>query len=158
MKKLICWSVLLICVGLQSCQNTTSEKKVANDAAIQEKPLAVTCYQSIYERDSISLQLNTLKGGKIIGDMVMRFYDSPVKKGTVSGTISGDTIFVSYTFIEGTNKKVTFKNPMAFLKRGDSLVLGNGKMQTTMGATYFVKGEPIDFVRVKFKFLTVDCK
>lgn len=46
---------------------------------------------------------------------------------------------------------------MAFLKRGNQLILGNGEMQTTMGATYFVKGSPIDFERVKFKFTTIDC-
>jgi hypothetical protein len=47
---------------------------------------------------------------------------------------------------------------MAFLKRGNELILGNGKIQTTMGASYFVKGSPIDFDRVKFKFVTVDCE
>jgi hypothetical protein len=158
MKKYIIGSFLFACIGLQSCQNSTSEKKLKNDAAKQEKPISVTCYKSIYDKDSITLQLNSLKDGKISGDMVMSFNNAAVKKGTVSGNTSGDTIFVSYTFIEGDNTKVTFKNPMAFLKRGDSLVLGNGKMQTTMGATYFVKGEPIDFDRVKFKFSVVDCK
>lgn len=45
---------------------------------------------------------------------------------------------------------------MAFLKRGNELILGNGKIQTTLGASYLVKGT-IDFERVKFKFTTVDC-
>ncbi|PRZ22098.1 hypothetical protein BC624_10799 [Flavobacterium granuli] len=44
---------------------------------------------------------------------------------------------------------------MAFLKRGNELILGNGKVQNTLCASYFVKGT-IDFERVKFKFTTVD--
>jgi hypothetical protein len=38
------------------------------------------------------------------------------------------------------------------------LILGNGKIQVTMGASSFVKGEPIDFDRVKYKFNVIDCK
>ena len=87
----------------------------------------------------------------------MKFFNTEKKVGKIAGEFSGDTLFASYTFIQGDNKKVTFKNPMAFLKRGDQLILGNGKMQTTMGATYFVKGSPIDFESVKFKFSAVEC-
>ena len=89
--------------------------------------------------------------------MAMRFFNMPKKVGKIAGEFSGDTLFVSYTFIQGTNEKITYKNPMAFLKRGNALILGNGKIQTTMGASYFVKGSPIDFERVKFKFTAVDC-
>ena len=46
---------------------------------------------------------------------------------------------------------------MAFLKRGSELILGNGEIETTMGASYFVKGKPIDFDNVKYKFTVVDC-
>jgi hypothetical protein len=148
----------LLSIGFQSCQNTTSKKKSIENASNQEKPLSVVCYESVYDKDSIHLELNTFKDGKINGEMVMKFNNTPVKKGQVSGAFSGDTLLVSYTFIEGTNEKITFKNPMAFLKRNDSLILGNGKMQTTMGATYFIKGEPIDFDRVKFKFAKLNCK
>ncbi|WP_158727913.1 MULTISPECIES: hypothetical protein [unclassified Flavobacterium] len=158
MKNIFYLGVLFVGIGFQSCQNTTSEKRSIQKASNQEKPLSVACYVSVYEKDSIQLELNTFKDGKVNGDMVMKFYNTAVKKGKLSGVFSGDTLLVSYTFIEGTNEKITFKNPMAFLKRNDSLVLGNGKMQTTMGATYFVKGEPIDFDRVKFKFTSVDCE
>ncbi|WP_236025508.1 hypothetical protein [Flavobacterium geliluteum] len=66
--------------------------------------------------------------------------------------------FVDYTFIEGGNKNKTFKNPIAFLKRDQQLILGNGTMQTTMGVTYLVKDQPIDFDRVKYKFTSIPCK
>jgi hypothetical protein len=43
------------------------------------------------------------------------------------------------------------------LKRGEDLILGDGKIETYLGASYFAKGKPIDFDNVKFKFTTVDC-
>jgi hypothetical protein len=45
---------------------------------------------------------------------------------------------------------------MAFLKKRDELILGNGKIEVAMGASYFANGEPIDFERVKYKFTSVD--
>jgi hypothetical protein len=43
------------------------------------------------------------------------------------------------------------------LKSGDKLILGNGQIETYLGASYFAKGKPIDFENVKFKFTAVDC-
>jgi len=152
---LIC--LLFACIGFQSCKNNQEEKTVDGTQVQAEKPLSVQCYKALYEQDTIDLKVNTLKNGKITGDMAMTLFNMPKKVGTIAGEFSGDTLFVSYTFVQGANKKITFKNPMAFLKRGNALILGNGKIQTTLGATYFVKGSPIDFERVKFKFTTVDC-
>lgn len=149
---LIC--VLFACIGLGSCKNNQKEKAAEAEA---EKILSVTCYQSIYEEDTLHLKINTFEEGKITGDMDMSIANMPKKVGKLVGEFHGDTLFASYTFVQGGYTKKTYKNPMAFLKRGDQLILGNGKMQTSLGATHFVKGEPIDFDRVKYKFSAVDC-
>ena len=47
---------------------------------------------------------------------------------------------------------------MAFLRRGNELILGNGSIVTSLGVSYFEKGKPIDFDKVKYKFKTIDCK
>ena len=151
MKNLKIACFLFTFAALVSC-NKTQKQNIP-----EEKPVSSQCYKSIYENDTISLKVNTLKSGKISGDMVMKIDNMPKKEGKIAGEFRGDTLFVAYTFIQGAYDKVTFKNPMAFLKRGNELILGNGKIQTTMGASYFVKGEPIDFERVKYKFTTVDC-
>ncbi len=143
--------LLLACIGIASCNRNQKQK------VVEEKPVSSQCYQSIYEKDTVDLKVNTLKNGKISGDMVMKIDNMPKKEGKISGEFKGDTLFVAYTFIQGAYDKVTFKNPLAFLKRGNELILGNGKIQTTMGASYFVKGEPIDFDNVKYKFTVVDC-
>jgi len=157
MKKLIISSLLLSCIGLQSCKNDQSQKEVENTKTETDKPVNVQCYQAIYETDIVDLKLNTLKSGKITGNLVMKISGSPEKTGEIEGEFRGDTLFADYTFIEGTNKNKKFKNPLAFLKREEGLILGNGTMQTTMGVTYLVKDKPIDFDRVKYKFTTIDC-
>ena len=152
MKNLKLFSLLLICFGFGSCKKNTDTKEV-----LTEKPTNTECYKALYEQDTLDLKINTLKNGEINGTMEMKVFNMPNKIGEIAGKYSGDTLFVSYTFTEGTNKEITYKNPMAFLKRGNELILGNGKIENSMGASYFVKGSPIDFDRVKYKFTAVDC-
>lgn len=149
--------VLFAATLFVSCKNS-EEKKEAKEAKEKvEEIVSATCYKAVYENDTIDLKVNTLKSGKVSGDLVMKIYAMPKKIGEIYGDYHGDTLLVSYTFIDEGNEKVTYKNPMAFLKKDSLLILGNGKMETSMGATYFVKGEPIDFENVKYKFSTVDC-
>ena len=151
MKNLDLFCLLLACIAFESC-NRTQQQKVQ-----EEKPVSSQCYKALYENDTVELKINTLKNGKITGDMVMKILNMPNKVGKIAGEFRGDTLFAAYTFIQGTNDKVTYKNPMAFLKLGKELILGNGKIETSMGASYFAKGTTIDFERVKYKFTTVDC-
>ena len=154
MKNLSLFYFLLVCIGLESCNKNS--KTVDNQ--LLEKPESVQCYQALYETDTIDLKINTFKNGKISGDMEMKFLNMPIKFGKIAGKFRGDTLFADYTFIQGTNGKVTFKNPIALLKTREKLILGNGQIETYLGASYFVKGKPIDFENVKFKFANVDCK
>lgn len=157
MKKLVLSSLLLTFIGLQSCKNEEKQKEAEAAKAAAEKVVSSECYKAIYEKDTIDLKLNTLKNGKLTGDLIMKVAPSTVRAGEVAGEFHGDTLFVDYTFTDTANKGKTFKNPMAFLKRDNQLILGNGTMQTTMGVTYLVKDKPIDFERVKYKFSTAEC-
>jgi hypothetical protein len=154
MKNLALFCMLFVCFLFQSCNKNPKETKAKAPA---EKPISVQCYQALYEKDTVNLKINTLKNGKISGTMEMKFLDMPIKMGTIDGAFRADTLFADYSFIQGTNDKVTFKNPIAILKRGEELILGNGQIETYLGASYFAKGKPIDFDNVKFKFTTVDC-
>ena len=154
MKKLIIPFFLLTFVGFQSCKKEEAKKE---ETVNTEKPVSVQCYKATYENDIVDLKLNTLKNEKVSGNMTMKVAGAAERSGEIAGEFHGDTLFVDYTFTEGANKTKTFKNPMAFLKKDKQLILGNGKMQTTMGVTYIVKDEPIDFERVKYKFDNVEC-
>jgi hypothetical protein len=146
--------LLLASLGLFSCNKN---QKDPAEQALEETPVSTQCYISIYEKDTVNLQINTLKSGKLTGTMDMKMADMPIKTGKIAGEFKGDTLFVDYSFVQGTNDKVVFKNPMAFLKKGTELVLGNGEIVTYLGASYFKKGVPIDFENVKYKFTGVDC-
>lgn len=150
--------LLLICIGFESCQKNQDQKSLETPQGEVEKPISVECYKAIYETDTIDLKINTLKNGEITGNMVMKIIDNPEKVGKISGKSHGDTLFFDYTFIQGTNDRATFKNPMAMLKKEGGLVLGSGKIETYLGRSYFAKGTPIDFERVKYKFTKVECK
>jgi len=157
MKNLALSCLLLSVIGLQSCKNEEKQKAAEAAKADGEKVVSTECYKAIYEKDTIDLKLNTLKNGKLAGDMIMKVAPSTVRTGEVAGEFHGDTLFVDYTFKDNVNKDKTFKNPMALLKRSNQLILGNGTMQTTMGVTYLVKDKPIDFETVKYKFDSVEC-
>jgi hypothetical protein len=157
MKNPVLFCLLLACFVFQSCKKNETPKAVETVQAEPEKPAKIECYKAIYEKDTIDLQVNTLKDGKITGSMMMKIAGLPEKVGEIEGEFHGDTLFADYTFVVGVEKNKTFKNPMAFLKRDKQLILGNGTMQTTMGVTYLVKDKPIDFDRVKYKFAAIDC-
>ena len=140
-----------------SCKKDQTQKEDEANKVQIEKPISIVCYKALYENDTINLKVNTLKNGKINGDMVMKIENMPNKVGKIAGEFRGDTLFVDYSFIQGTNEKVKFKNPMAFLKHGNELNLGSGKIETYLRKSYFVKGTPIEFEKVKYKFTTVDC-
>jgi len=157
MKKLVIPFLLLTLVGFQSCKKEEKQKEAEAAKAEAETIVSSECYKAIYEKDTIDLKLNTLKNGKLTGDMVMKVAPSTVRTGEVAGEFHGDTLFIDYTFKELASKDRIFKNPMALLKRDKQLILGNGTMQTTMGVTYLVKDKPIDFESVKYKFESVEC-
>ncbi len=157
MKNIGVFCLLLLSFTVESCKNN-QESKAAEEAKVKADMVVNSeCYKSFYDRDTIDLKINTLESGKVSGDMTMKLDALPSKIGEFFGEFHGDTLLVSYTFINQGNDKVTYKNPMAFLKKGNELILGNGKIETSMGASYFVKGEPIDFENVKYKFSKVDC-
>lgn len=158
MKNIGLFYLLLICIGLGSCQKNQNEKNPAKVAVEKEEPISVECYKAIYESDTIDLKINNLKNGEVTGNMVMKLLNMPEKKGKIAGKFHGDTLFVDYEFIQGLNDKRIFKNPMAMLKKEGGLNLGSGKIETYLGRSYFAKGTPIEFERVKYKFTKVECK
>ncbi|MCW2121152.1 hypothetical protein [Flavobacterium sp. 7A] len=157
MKNLGLLGLLLLSIGFQSCKNKEAEKTDENKAIEATKIVSTECYKALYEEDTLDLQINTLEDGQIKGTMEMNIVNMPKKSGEIIGKFSGDTLYASYTFIQGDNKKITYKNPMAFLKRGTELILGNGQIATSMGASYFVKGTKIDYDNVKYKFTATNC-
>ena len=158
MKKSDLFYLLMFCIVFVSCKKEPNQNEVKTAKVQDEKPISTECYRALYEQDTLDLKINTLKDGKITGNMSMKVFEHPEKLGKIEGSFHGDTLFVDYTFAMVTNDKVTFKNPMAMLKKGNELILGSGKIETYLGRSYFAKGTPIDFDKVKYKFSKVECE
>jgi len=155
MKKILISGLFIAVIVFQSCKNDkTSEHNIQSATAVASSE----CYQAIYKADTLDLVIHTLENSAITGELTMKVYGSPEKTGKIKGKFSGDTLFADYTFTAVNDPKTTYKNPLALLRRDSLLVLGNGQIETTMGKSYFVKGLPIDFDRVKYKFATTDCQ
>jgi hypothetical protein len=157
MKNLSLFGLFLTCIVLGSCKKNESPGNIEPSKTQAENPISVACYRALYESDTLELKINTLKDGKITGDMEMNILYKPKKIGEIKGEFHGDTLFVDYSFFQGANKKRIFKNPMAMLKKGNELILGSGKIESYLGRSYFAKDTPIDFKKVKYKFVTVEC-
>ncbi len=144
--------LLVTCIGLGSCKNNKSETLIK-----AEEPVSEQCYKALYEQDTLDLKINTFKDGRITGFMKMSVIGMPKMDGEISGKFHGDTLYTSYSYTEDEDKEISYKNPMAFLKRGNKIILGNWETMSILGASYNVKGKHIDFDSVKFIFTPVDC-
>lgn len=126
-----------------------------NDTISAIKP---ECYIAVYEKDTAYLNIRTLGTEKIEGDLLIQFWNNPNNDGKFTGRRSGDTLFADYSYTVGTYKERINKNPLAFLMKGDSLILGVGEIETKMGRSYFKPGVPINFDRGRFRFASTECK
>jgi hypothetical protein len=143
---------------LAACNNSNT-KSVSTDSlsANMDSMVSSQCYMAVDGQDTAHLDLKSSTSGKITGDLVLNYAFSPDNKGTIEGEFAGDTLLVDYTFTTGSYKNKINRNPMAFLKSGERLVVGIGSIETHLGRSYFVKDKPINFERGRFKFDPVEC-
>lgn len=158
MKKIMLFGLLFAFVGLQSCKKEQKQEATDANQAQNEVPTNANCYEATYKNDTLNLSTVTEKDGKISGRLVMNVSGEPLRDGEIMGEFKGDTLFCSYTFTLATEKSITYKNPMAFLKKDDKLIMGDGEIEMYLGASYFKKDKPIDFENVKYRFSSVDCE
>ncbi len=158
MRKIAFYTALFALPLLVSCsQNTdTADAKAAAEAKM-DSAATKTCFVAKDEGDQADLQLRLLSDGKVKGSLVINYAEKGNNNGEIEGEFKGDTLFVDYTFKVGTENPTVYKNPLAFLKQGEQMILGVGQIETSMGKSYFVKGKPIRFDKSKFKFTSVPC-
>lgn len=151
MKTSILIGMTLASAALYSCsQNNGATNKQP------EKPISTTCYMAIDGKDTARMELNQFSKN-MGGNLVINFAKKDNNNGTIEGKFKGDTLYVDYIFKVGKDKQ-PHMNPLAFLKKDGKLIMGVGKMESTLGRTYFRKDVPIDFVQGRFTFIPVPCK
>lgn len=158
---------LLACIVsffILGCNQGTNKSEVTN-ATDAKAEANNQCFLAVHEKDTASLNITTAANGQVKGDLVIATgelnpgsIEKVLNNGQIEGRFRGDTLFVDYTYTTGTVNKTVYKNPLAFLRNREQLILGVGEIETYLGKTYFVKGKPINFEIGKYRFDSVDCK
>ena len=159
LKQTVCYSTATTILFLIGCaQPSKSNKEQEAAKARLEASAKSECFQAIDEQDVADLKLISYADGTVKGNLLINYAEKGKNDGTIEGKYSGDTLFVDYTFKIGTQNTTVYKNPLALLKYGDSLILGVGQIETHLGKSYLVKDKPIRFDRSKFTFAPIKCK
>jgi len=115
--------------------------------------IAKACYLATSGLDSVKMSFDETEVC-VTGALAFDFLEKDDLRGEIKGFFSGDTLFVDYTFkAEGT----VSKNPLVFLRKGDTLQQGTGEIETYIGKTYFKDHAAIKFDE-GFLFKPTDCE
>lgn len=107
-------------------------------------------YQAIDGKDTAWLTIDTAHR-QMIGLLKFSYANQDKYDGEVKGVISGDTLKGHFNFkVNGIDK--WYRNPVAFLKRDQKLVMGVGKFTLIWGSAYFDAAVPIDYDKGRFIF------
>ncbi|BAU55182.1 hypothetical protein [Mucilaginibacter gotjawali] len=119
------------------------------------------CYLAIYQKDSAFLKYKMMPGGRVLGRLTIKYgeleplaFEKEFDHGEIKGRFTKDTLFAEYTFADGA-KRTVYRNPLAFLKKNDHLMLGFGATENYLGRTWFIHHNLINFTRGRFQFLPV---
>jgi hypothetical protein len=117
-----------IAVLLASCQSNVKKETVidsATQAVIDTAKSSEQCYSMLKNRDTAMISLK-ITGNKVTGTALYNLYEKDKNKGTIAGTIVGDTILADYTFqSEGTQSV----REVAFLIKDNKLLEGFGEVK-----------------------------
>ena len=108
-------------------------------------------YKAINKTDTAVLHL-TKMGNDFFGKYEIFHSNFEKDSGTVNGTFSGDTLKGSFLYVPYYNNTDLKRKPIALLKRGEKLLLGQGSVSVYMGIPFFSPNIPIDYRNPEFIF------
>ena len=162
MKKLIHPVVYAVLVALISCDQRPKQPEKINTGNLRP---GKHYYMAIFEKDSARLTVNVAATGRITGTLLIKYTNTDTvtlkrqpTDGTFVGEFKGDTLRADYTFNSGPKGKTLYTNPIALLHKGDSMVMGHGRIYDYLGRTYFDDRTPIIYTKSRFTFLPADRK
>ncbi|MEO6916512.1 MAG: hypothetical protein ABI151_13535 [Chitinophagaceae bacterium] len=150
---------LFSCNGGSSGQKETEStpQHGGNPAANHEQAstinLPATCYALDTGKDKIVMQI-AINNNTVTGNLLYKYSGKDRNSGTIQGEMHGDTLLATYTFMsEGKESK----RDVAFLKKGDEIVEGYGKVDPATGAPDLTDKSVIKFDNT-FILKKTDCK
>ncbi len=127
-----------------------AEKQTDELAAM---PTHVTaCYRYQQGNDTISLRL-VQTDKQVSGELLYNLYQKDKSNGTLSGQLSGDTLFATYTF---QSEGLTSVREVAFLKQDTALVEGYGEVTETGGEMQLADKSQLEFGNTRLEILPCD--
>lgn len=143
--------VLAIAAVMAGCNGSSTESTTTTDAdtvssasSATDKPAvvpAMQCYQRVTARDTLFLQINA-KGDKVTGTLFYKNFEKDSNRGTIRGTMMGDTLLADFSFqSEGMNNV----REVIFLYDGNTFTEGYGDMKNENDKFVFTNRAKIDF-------------
>jgi hypothetical protein len=166
MKLLPYLAAITLIAALFGCNSNTKKQPASIDSLTNHLKPGKHCYLATFEKDTATLVLDITATGKIAGLLNIK-YNNPdsvtVARQSTSGNImmaefKGDTLRADYSFISGPKGATKYNNPIALLHKGDSLIMGYGRVYEYLGRNYFDPATPIGFTKSKFRFAPAQCK
>ena len=130
-------SVVFFLAGISACNHEASRNSGAGPVKQPEQQDTATavriktptpdnnvsgCYRHTRGRDTLLVQL-VQNGGRLAGRMRFDNYQIDGSMGTVTGNVSGDTLFLWYDFLSEGMRSV---REMIFMKKGEDLMMAEG--------------------------------
>lgn len=133
--------LLLLCMLFFSCKK--EQKPVVKDDLKPEILDVATseCYEYIQGKDTIQANLQ-VQSPKVTGDLVYKIFEKDSNKGSIEGTIIGDTLKADYTFLSEGQKSI---RQVVFLRKNKSLIEGYGDVEEKAGKMVFKEKKKLNF-------------
>ncbi|MGN6619105.1 MAG: hypothetical protein ACTHJ5_18160 [Ilyomonas sp.] len=117
--------IVFACKNNEKGNNTTVKDSVANDNTnITSSQPVKLCYAQ-KNKDTVLLNIE-LNGDKVTGELYINRFEKDVNRGTINGTMKGDTLFADYTFNAEGMQSV---REVVFLKKDDVIIEGYGPLK-----------------------------
>ncbi|WP_187270114.1 hypothetical protein [Pontibacter qinzhouensis] len=127
----VCFAGLVACQGNPDSATTSTPE---DPEPLKQQEPAEQCYSYTSNTDTIWLHLTNTGSNAVSGTLVYNLHEKDKNTGTISGQMSGDTLFADYAFqSEGSNSV----REVAFLKKGNTMVEGYGEVEEQDGRMVF---------------------
>jgi hypothetical protein len=113
--------LFIISILFAGCTRTSSDKSEISTQVVAE----MVCYAYTENQDTIQLQITVLNDS-VTGRLTYNLFEKDLNRGTLVGSMQGDTLFADYTFF---SEGVESIREVAFVKNGEGFVEAFGAVE-----------------------------
>lgn len=138
-----CSSAILFSCNEEKKQGTTSTNSVTDTQTVitSGSDTIKTCYAKISGKDTVDLSF-VIINNIVMGDLMYNFFEKDKNSGTITGKFAGDTLIADYTF---KSEGMISVREVVFLKKGNTLIEGNGESEDQHGKWVFKNRSMLQF-------------